>query len=187
MTKEQRELLSSISQVFVTWIFEEKKPTYNPSDYDPEIAEEFMIKLLRKKLEWAGVKVIIPDYCALILAMCAETPADIQIMTVDLLTSIMDNHNYVFLPDDYIITGEDFCNAFGFQFPATTIYPEVREEYTKKWQMSKIKMPEYPNIDTMYDTYDFWALFRPCILGKVDSNNNAVRVYKEICKLLRTV
>ena len=83
-------LLFGITRLFLEWANEEiRSDKEKLKEYDSEVNELFEVQLLRKKLEWAGVDVIIPDYCALIIASAADNPAEIQMITTDILDAAM--------------------------------------------------------------------------------------------------
>ena len=158
--EKHEELLLGISKLFLTWTSEEFKGDKEKlKEYDPEVADLFEVQILRKKLEWAGVDVIIPDYCALIIASCADTPAEVQMIATEILDAAMQNNNNDKLPRGYVITTNDLCNAFDQAFPIVSIYPQIKEHYDKKWDDQKIK-DRTGIIDNQYDTLEFWEKYK---------------------------
>jgi len=161
MLTEKEELLKDVSTVFIAWALEESKDEpFDPYTKDhKDISDQFLIKIITKKLEWAGVDVIIPDYLALILDICAETPADIQMLIIDILANIRNRYKDFHIPKGYVITTQDFVDVFEDQFPVMSIYENVRAEYDHKWDIQKLENRS-DFTDNMYDAHDFWDTFK---------------------------
>lgn len=141
-----------LTRLLIIWNIKSFNPEYDPRKYDEEIAQQFLVKVIRKKLEAVGVDVVIPDYLALILSTCATNPAEIQMITVDILEQVLKNNKKI--PAGYVITPNDFSAAFPRKFPLIEEDSCIREHYNKVWK--KHKIGNY----NMYDTKRFWRKYK---------------------------
>lgn len=142
-----------LTRLLIIWNIKNFSSEYNPREYDEEIAQQFLIKVIRKKLEAVGVDVVIPDYLALILNTCATNPAEIQMITVDILEQVRKNNKNK-IPVGYVITPNDFSAAFPRKFPLIEEDSCIREHYDKIWKKHKI------GNHNMYDTKRFWHKYK---------------------------
>ena len=153
MMNEEMDMIEGIGKIFVYWNIKANDSEYNPEEYDDEINNYPLVKILRKKLEWGGVDVVIPDYLAMIIALCSESPAEVQMIMVDILDKIYENNDN-HIPKHYVITPMDFSLTFPVKFPATMQYPEMKARYNRKWDEQKT-----PNRENSYDTKAFWSKY----------------------------
>jgi hypothetical protein len=142
-----------LTRLLIIWNMKSFSPGYDPKKYDEEIAQQFLVKVIRKKLEAVGVDVVIPDYLALILNTCATNPAEIQMITVDILEQVRKNNKNK-IPVGYVITPNDFSAAFPRKFPLIEEDSCIREHYDKIWKKCKI------GNHNMYDTKHFWRKYK---------------------------
>ena len=142
-----------LTRLLFIWNIKSFNSSYNPREYDEEIAQQFLVKVIRKKLEAVGVDVVIPDYLALILNTCATNPAEIQMITVDILKQVLKNNKNK-IPVGYVITPNDFSAAFPSKFPLIEEDSYIRERYDKIWKKHKI------GNHNMYDTKHFWRKYK---------------------------
>ena len=152
MTENNDSILSVVSKVFISWAIMEKED-YEPCTNIPELENEFFVKLIKEKLKWAGVDIVIPDALAIILDYCSETPAEVQMITVDILDTILKNNDGS-IPKGYVITTNDFSLTFPVKFPITGFFPSAKEEYNQKWDEQK------DGGANTYDTLEFWAKYK---------------------------
>lgn len=155
---EDIEVINDVTKVFVYWGIRSRGDDYNPEKYDEEINDEALAKIIKGKLKWAGVDVVIPDELLTILMCCSETPAEIQMLTVDILETIKTN-NDGYIPSHYIITPEDVANTFPERLPYIFAYSDIKNEYNKKWDMQKFVNDNGIKMN-MYDTKQFWEPFK---------------------------
>ena len=153
MMNEEMDMIEGIGKIFVYWNIKANDSEYNPEEYDDEINNYPLVKILRKKLEWGGVDVVIPDYLAMIIALCSESPAEVQMIMVDILDKIYENNDN-HIPKHYVITPMDFSLTFPVKFPATMQYPEMKARYNRKWDEQKT-----PDRENSYDTKVFWSKY----------------------------
>ena len=154
MMNEEMDMIEAIGNIYIHWNIDAvKNGGYNPEEYDDEVNDYPLVKILRKKLEWGGVDVVIPDYLAMIIALCSESPAEVQMIMVDILDKIYENNDNC-IPKHYVITPTDFSLAFPVKFPATMYYPEMKARYNRKWDEQKT-----PNRENSYDTKAFWSKY----------------------------
>ena len=153
MMNEEMDMIEGIGKIFVYWNIKANDSEYNPEEYDDEINNYPLVKILRKKLEWGGVDVVIPDYLAMIIALCSESPAEVQMIMVDILDKIYENNDN-HIPKHYVITPMDFSLTFPVKFPATMQYPEMKARYNRKWDEQKT-----PDRENSYDTKAFWSKY----------------------------
>ena len=153
MMNEEMDMIEGIGKIFVYWNIKANDSEYNPEEYDDEINDYPLVKILRKKLEWGGVDVVIPDYLAMIIALCSESPAEVQMIMVDILDKIYENNDN-HIPKHYVITPMDFSLTFPVKFPATMQYPEMKARYNRKWNEQKT-----PDRENSYDTKAFWSKY----------------------------
>jgi len=159
MSEDDLEFEQSLTKLFVRWSIASSKAGYNPKDDNfKEINDDFLIKVLTKKLEWGGVNVVLPDYMLVLLASCAETPAQIQMFMVDILDVVLNNNDGK-IPVGYIIKPTDFAEAFPEAFPSPHLYPAVARKYDAKWDEQKIKN-RTSGTDNSYDTLEFWSKYK---------------------------
>ena len=142
-----------LTRLLFIWNIKSFNSSYNPREYDEEISQQFLVKVIRKKLEDVGVDVVIPDYLALILNTCATNPAEIQMITVDILEQVRKNNKNK-IPVGYVITPNDFSAAFPSKFPLIEEDSYIRERYDKIWKKHKI------GNHNMYDTKHFWRKYK---------------------------
>lgn len=146
-------VLEDVSKVFMYWNFMANSDDYVPCKDDEELEDLFFVKLIKKKLEWAGIDIVIPDALSIILTYCAETPAEVQMIMVDILDEVlMANNNSI--PRGYIVTPMDFSMAFPIRFPITSEFPSVKEDYNNKWDAQKVDGAN------SYDTPEFWEKYK---------------------------
>ena len=100
-------VLEDVSKVFMYWNFMANSDDYVPCKGDKELEELFFVKLIKKKLKWAGIDIVIPDALSIILSYCAETPADVQMIMVDILDEVLISNNNS-IPRGYVVTPMDF-------------------------------------------------------------------------------
>lgn len=154
MMNEEMDMIEAIGNIYIHWNIDAvKNEGYNPEEYDDEINDYPLVKILRKKLEWGGVDVVIPDYLVMIIALCSESPAEVQMIMVDILDKIYENNDN-HIPKHYVITPIDFSITFPVKFPATMQYPEMKARYNRKWDEQKT-----PNRENSYDTKAFWSKY----------------------------
>ena len=142
-----------LTRLLIIWNMKSFSPEYDPRKYDEEIAQQFLVKVIRKKLEAVGVNIVIPDYLALILNTCATNPAEVQMITVDILKQVLKNNKNK-IPVGYVITPNDFSAAFPRKFPLIAEDNYIKEHYDKIWK--KHKVSNY----NMYDTKHFWRKYK---------------------------
>ena len=126
-----------LTRLLIIWNIKSFNYDYDPREYDEEIAQQFLVKVIRKKLEAVGVDVVIPDYLALILNTCATNPAEIQMITVDILEQVRKNNKNK-IPVGYVITPNDFSAAFPSKFPLIEEDNCIKEHYNKIWKTEEI-------------------------------------------------
>ncbi len=151
-----------VNKVFISWNLHRFKQNYKPTEHDEDLANQFLCQIILKKLKWANVDVVIPDELLMILLLCSETPADIQMLTVDMLDHIKEMSSNKAIPVGYVITPEDFIGTFSISMPVLSENTRAREEYNKKWDMQKLYNREDITMygtDNMFDTRDFWKAF----------------------------
>ena len=153
MMNEEMDMIEGIGKIFVYWNIKANDSEYNPEEYDDEINNYPLVKILRKKLEWGGVDVVIPDYLAMIIALCSESPAEVQMIMVDILDKIYENNDN-HIPKHYVITPMDFSLTFPVKFPVTMQYPKMKARYNRKWNEQKT-----PDRENSYDTKAFWSKY----------------------------
>ena len=146
-------VLEDVSKVFMYWNFMANSDDYVPCKGDEELEDLFFVKLIKKKLEWAGIDIVIPDALSIILSYCAETPAEVQMIMVDILDEVLTaNDNSI--PRGYVVTPMDFSMAFPTRFPITSEFLIVKEEYNNKWDAQKVDGAN------SYDTMEFWEKYK---------------------------
>ena len=89
----------------------------------------------------------------MIIALCSESPAEVQMIMVDILDKIYENNDN-HIPKHYVITPMDFSLTFPVKFPATMQYPEMKARYNRKWDEQKT-----PDRENSYDTKVFWSKY----------------------------
>ena len=146
-------VLENVSNVFVYWNLMANSDNYVPCKGDEELEDFFFVKLIKKKLEWAGIDIVIPDALSVILSYCAETPAEVQMIMVDILDEVLIANNNS-IPRGYVITPTDFSMAFPIRFPITSEFPSVKEDYNNKWDAQKVDGAN------SYDTPEFWEKYK---------------------------
>ena len=146
-----------VARLFLMWGMAEKSKEYDPEYYDKEINEYPLIKILKHKLEWAGVDIVLPDYLTSILATCANSPGYIQLIMVDLLDYIYEKHGSI--PKHYIVAPIDFICTFNNRFPVIEAYSDIAEEYSRKWDAQKLE-ERTPLNDNKIDTHEFWSKYK---------------------------
>lgn len=161
----KNDLIENLNLVFISWFMKTNKhvSVEDLTSKREEIMKNvFFAEILIKRLAWAKVDVVIPDELLIIISACAETPAEVLMITTDIFDDIMNIHNYDKLPVGYVITPTDFSHAFPFNYPITSIYKEMKDRYNKKWDNQKIKPEDMKDyiIDNMYDTKEFWEKYK---------------------------
>ena len=165
MKNEKPDVLASVESLFLSWTF---KAMFSHEDSDPtskrdELLESsFYAKLLIHKLEWAGVDIVIPDELLGIIALCSSTPAEVQMIAVDIFDAALERNDFTTFPKGYVVKSFDFSYAFPDEFPITEIYPFMKEKYDKKWDDQKIPADKRGifRTDNLYDTMEFWKKYR---------------------------
>ena len=157
-------LLATCSIVLASWIerFTKRNKDTKISDIMKSIIKDDIIaKILVNKIKWAEVDIIIPDELLLIISTCTYPPGHAQLMLVDILDTVYDNHDKS-IPSGYEITPEDFSNTFKDKFPIIELYPEYETLYDMMWDDQKFKDNEYNSgfMDNKIDTKEFWSKYR---------------------------
>ena len=158
---ENENIVDVVAGIFMNWVMHEHNPTYDPTEMNEDINSYFLIKVLKSKLEWAGVDIVIPDFLSCIIALCVENPAEVQMMMVEILEKIKEKKGCI--PRHYIVTSNDFVNTFMMKFPIVSQFPEVKAKYDRKWSAQKLQDQQDIDsyyTDNMYDTKDFWLAFK---------------------------
>lgn len=157
-------LLETCSIVLASWVerfAKRNKNTKNSDILKSILKDDIIAKILVNKIKWAEVDIIIPDELLLIISICAQRPGFAQLMLVDILDTIYDNHDKS-IPSGYEITPEDFGNTFKDKFPIIELYPEYEILYDMMWDDQKFKDNEYNSgfMDNKIDTKEFWSKYR---------------------------
>lgn len=142
-------------KIFMAWILNEHdNPSMEYKKEDKEFIEEsFTAKILLKKFEVFGIKIHLPIYLLIILAICVnENPGQVQIVLKDLLLNIKSRKGPI--PEGYIIKADDFAYCFE-QMPLME-NPEINEKYHKLWDAQKKSDVEFPESDNLCDTPEWW-------------------------------
>lgn len=151
--EETKELCSKI---FMKWFLDEMKdPKMEYVDADKEFLEgSFITRILLKKFEVFDIKIHLPLPLLALLSLCTnENPGQSQIILKDLLNSIKSFKGPI--PEDYVITSEDFANCFPFNFPITSD-PEINKKYLELWDGQKKERTNPLESDNLCDTVEWW-------------------------------
>ena len=165
MKNEKPDVLEYVEKVFLSWTYNscfcsDDKP--NTSKREELLKSSFYAKLIINKLEWAGVDVVIPDELLGIVVLCSSTPAEVQMIIVDVLDAALERNGFDVFPKGYVVKSFDFSYAFPDEFPITEIYPSMKEKYNRKWDDQKIPADKRGifRTDNLYDTTEFWKKYR---------------------------
>lgn len=150
------EFVETIAKTFLEWSATDllDHDANCTNNRDEIMNRSFLGKLIIKKLEWAGVDVIVPDLCLIIIVLCSETPAEVQMIMTDLLDGTLKRNNFTRFPKNYKITSSDFSYTFSNKFPIVSEYKEIKDMYNKKWDDQKV------DGRNMYDTIEFWDKYK---------------------------
>lgn len=144
----------AVLDIYLAWFRREQLP-----DYDPRVStingleDEFLFKVVKRKLEAMNIDIIIPSEAMMILIICADNPGYIQLMIKEILTEVM-TYNNGSIPRGYAITTTDFNMTYGDRIPITSEYPDISHEYKKKWDAQKIDT-KFGSTNAV-DTIDWW-------------------------------
>lgn len=152
--EEVKELCSTI---LLQWFLEEKNNTtmkYNEEDKE-FLKKSFIANVLLKKFEVFDIKIHLPTHLLMILSLCTnENPGQAQIILKKLLLSIKDRRGLI--PENYVITSEDFVMCFPTSFPIMEI-PAISESFEILWnQQKKQGKLDYMESDNLCDTPEWW-------------------------------
>ena len=151
--KETKDLCSKL---LIYWSLIEKE---NPDmKYIPEDEEflrtSFIANVILKKFKVFDIQIHLPIHLLMILSLCTnENPGQSQIILKDLLLSIKSKKGPI--PNEYVITSDDFSSAFPFSFPIMEI-PEINKKYEKLWNKQKRKKENKLESDNLCDTVEWW-------------------------------
>lgn len=161
---EKPDVLEDVEKLFLAWTFKgifSHEETDHTSKRDELIESSFYAKLLIRKLEWAGIDIVIPDELLGIIVLCSSTPAEVQMITVDIFDAALERNSFTTFPKGYVVKSFDFSYAFPDVFPITDVYPSMKERYNKKWDDQKIPADKRKTAtDNLYDTMEFWKKYR---------------------------
>lgn len=163
-TNEKPDVLEYVEKAFLSWTYNScfyPDASANTSKREELIKSSFYAKLIIRKLEWAGVDVVIPDELLGIVVLCSSTPAEVQMIMVDVLDAALERNRFDTFPKGYVLKSFDFSYAFPNEFPITEVYPSMKERYNKKWDDQKIPADKRKTAtDNLYDTMEFWEKYR---------------------------
>lgn len=151
-TKEQMELCTNA----LVNLFAEEHFGNSTNEHDPEITGLFPICIVLDKLEKCGIDVVIPDMILMILDICClGNPGVIQLMTKELLMDIKTRQGGS-IPKGYVVTADDFVNAYGDAFPLLSL-PATEEKYHKLWEaQKKERLSSNLESDNQCDIPEWW-------------------------------
>jgi len=151
-TKEQIELCGT---ALMNLLIEERNGS-DMTKHDPEITGLFPICIVLDKLEKTGIDVVIPDMILMILDICClGNPGVIQLMTKELLMDIKTRQGGS-IPKGYVVTADDFVNAYGDAFPLLSL-PATEEKYHKLWEaQKKERLSSNLESDNQCDIPEWW-------------------------------
>lgn len=142
ITQEDREL---VSKLLIMWIIAEQRGQEEDYPYIKEVHDEdFICKVLSKRMEAFDLQIIVPDYLSSILSMCTEQNPG---KSLYLLYEILKETEIKSLP--YTVQSLDFSRIYPMSFPF--MEGEFDKEYHKKWMSQK-----YDNDKNKIDTPRFW-------------------------------
>lgn len=133
-----------INEVINLWKRNEPLPT--------EISTDFIYRILDLKLQWAGLRHIIPDYLIVIVSMLAGgNPGASQIMLKEILMhsrkSVSEHYR-----EDKLIPASVFVSWYLNQpYIPILLNPEVSQKYDRVWLEQKL-----PDGANGVDTQEYW-------------------------------
>lgn len=142
-------IVEACSKMLIMWTFRGKSP--QDQDVATIAAEYPLCQILLNKLKWAGLNVIIPEECLIILAMCSDSPGTIQLIAHHLLQGIPN------LEQGYEVTPLDFSRVFPSSFPIVQD-PKWAKFWEDAWDNQKIPKDERKPLqsDNRCDTKEYW-------------------------------
>lgn len=153
---KMKDINQVLAQGLIKWTMEE---TYGVDmrKYNPEIAQQFIPQILRKRLKAAEIDIVLPDIMCLMITLCTDgNPGQSLMILSDILQNKRDRDGKI--PAGYIITAQDFTTTFPLKWPIM-FDPEISEQYRKKWDAQKRK-PLFPwETDNQIDMVGWWRKF----------------------------
>lgn len=148
------------AQVLITWsMLECTNPTKIFRFQNDETEERaFTTNVLIKKLKAFDIDIKIPDPLFILIAVCVnDNPGMCQIMLKMILENICNIRGSK-IPKGYVITSEDFVDAFPNDFPLMYEYKEMEELFLQKYMEQKDKslMDTPLHSDNLMDTKEWW-------------------------------
>jgi hypothetical protein len=145
--------VDSCGYAFISWIANEKE-NKDMTIHDEEFSNDFIFQMFEKKFKMFGVNIVLPDELIAIICMCTNSnPGQSQIILKYLLDNIKNRKGPI--SKGYIITTDDFVNAFSSRFPILHQYEDLNEKFQKLWDEQK--MPRVTSwSDNKCDTPEWW-------------------------------
>lgn len=155
--EDLKEIKDYCSKILMYWVLDEQdSPNLEYKEADKEFLEEsFIAKILLKKFEVFDIKIHLPIHLLMILSLCTnENPGQVQIVLKKLLLSIKERKGPI--PENYVITSDDFVECFAFSFPIMKI-PAISDAYEILWEQQKKQGKILPlESDNLCDTVEWW-------------------------------
>jgi hypothetical protein len=139
--------------LFMMWIKKEYE-NEDMSVYDEELSKAFIFQVIRKKFEVFNIDIVLPDELLAIITTCTNSnPGQSQIILKYILDDIKNRKGPI--PKGYVITTNDFSNAFNSDFPILHEFKYMNEKFQKLWDEQKIPRATSWS-DNKCDTPEWW-------------------------------